>query len=309
MLAWRWDHSTTPPVFRCEQVAAPEPGRGELLVKVFAAGVTPSEAAWYPTTHTAAGAARTYAVPGHELAGVVAAKGAEARGFAEGDEIFGMNDWFADGATAEYCVTRPEWVFRKPRRLSFAEAASAPIGALTAWQGLFERARLQSGETVLVHGASGGVGVFAVQVARWRGARVVATASATNAEFLMTLGAERVIDYRAEKFEVLVQDIDVVFDGVGGATLERSWGVLAPGGRLVTIAAESEGASDERTKRAFFIVEPKQQQLAEIAKLLESRAIRAVVDAEVPFSEADLAYAREIPKRLGRGKLVVKVSG
>ncbi len=180
-----------------------------------------------------------------------------------GDEIYGMNDWFRDGATAEYCVAATAGLAKKPAKLTFAEAAVAPIGALTAWQGLVERAKVKPGERVLVHGAAGAVGVFAVQVSRLKGADVIATATAQNAEFVKALGASEVIDYTAMKFEEKLADVDVVFDGVGGDTLERSWAVLKPGGRMVTIAADVEGTRDARAKGAFFIVEPNAQQLAE----------------------------------------------
>ena len=134
---------------------------------------------------------------------------------------------------------------------------------------MFERAGLAAGQRVLIHGAAGGVGIFAVQLARWRGARVTATASAANLDFVRGLGADEVIDYRAERFEDVVRDVDVVFDTVGGETLERSWGVLKPGGRLVTIAASGERTTDERIRAAFFIVEPSRTQLAEIARLID----------------------------------------
>jgi NADPH:quinone reductase-like Zn-dependent oxidoreductase len=305
--AWRLNDSGAAPRLICEDIPTPHPGPGEVLIRVHAAGVTPTEMLWYPTTNTKSGERRHHAVPGHEFAGTVAAIGLETGGPTLGQEIYGMNDWFADGATAEYCVTRPEWIASKPRRLPFAEAASVPIGALTAWQGLFDRVKLQRGETVLIHGGSGAVGVFAVQLARRHGAHVVTTASARNRGFLLQLGAERVIDYRVERFEEIVRGIDVVFDGVGGTTLQRSWDVLAHSGRLVTIAADSEGTADERTKSAFFIVEPNQQQLSGIGALLDAGEIQPVVEAEVPFAQAGEAYAAGDQPRSGRGKVVVVV--
>ena len=135
---------------------------------------------WYPTSHTKTGEKRTAAVPGHEFSGVIAALGADVEGFEVGREVYGMNDWFADGATAEYCLAQPAAVAPKPPRLTHIEAASVPIAALTAWQGLVERARLQPGESVLIHGGAGAVGLFAVQLARLRGAHVIATASAAR---------------------------------------------------------------------------------------------------------------------------------
>ena len=285
----------------------PTPGAGEILIRVHAAGVTPTELAWYPTTHTKAGGPRTDAVPGHEFSGTIESVGPSTADSSIGQEVYGMNDWFAEGATADFCITRPEWVAPKPARLSHAEAASVPIGALTAWQGLFDRAQLQPGERVLIHGGSGAVGVYAIQLARRHGARVITTASVKNAEFLRGLGAEQVIDYRTEPFDKIVKQVDVVFDAVGGETLERSWNLLGANGRLVTIASNSEGTQDERTKKAFFIVEPKRAQLITIGSLLEAASLIPVVDVVVPFSQAGAAYSGEIQNRPGRGKLVVSI--
>src|SRR5690349_12814629 len=145
------------------EVQKPEPGPGEILIRVHAAGVTPTELLWYPTTHTKSGTARLGAVPGHEFSGIIAAIGNDVRGFEVGDQVYGLNDWFIDGATAEFCITLPQNVARKPTTLSHEAAASVPIGALTAWQGLIERAKLELGERVLIHGGAGAVGLFAVQ--------------------------------------------------------------------------------------------------------------------------------------------------
>jgi NADPH:quinone reductase-like Zn-dependent oxidoreductase len=160
---------------------------------------------------------------------------------------------------------------------------------------LIERARLAPGERVLVHGAAGGVGVFAVQIARWRGARVVGTASAHNLAFVRDLGAEQVIDHRAARFEDVVRDVDVVFDTVGGDTLARSPAVLAPGGRLVTVATSGERASDPRVRDAFFIVEPSRSQLATVAELIDTGALRAVVGGVFALADGRRAYEHEPP--------------
>jgi NADPH:quinone reductase-like Zn-dependent oxidoreductase len=282
----------------------PIPGATEVLVQVYAAGVTPSELLWYPTSHNKDGSERTGAIPGHEFSGVIAALGAAVNGYSIGDEVFGMNDWFADGATAEYCVGDASGISPKPASLTHAEAAAVPIGALTAWQGL-ERARLQAGQRILVHGGAGAVGVFVIQMARLRGAHIITTVSAPNREFVAGLGAERAIDYAAERFEQQVRDLDVVFDCVGGDTLRRSWSVLKPGGRMVTIASNNEAAEDPRVKDAFFIVEPNGQQLAEIGKLVDQGKLRVFVDAEVPLSEAAAAYTRKVESRRGYGKTVI----
>lgn len=304
MRAFRLTASQNPPALQETEAPVPAAGASQVLVKVYAAGVTPTELPWYPTSHNKDGSARTGAIPGHEFSGVVAALGADAQGFAVGDAVFGMNDWFADGATAEYCVADASAIAHKPASLTHAEAAAVPLGALTAWQGL-DRARIREGERILVHGGSGAVGVFVVQMARLRGAHVIATASAQNLTFVLGLGAERAIDYSAEQFEQQVQDLDVVFDCVGGDTLRRSWSVLKPGGRMVTIASDGENANDPRIKDAFFIVEPDSQQLAETRKLLNQVKLRVFVDAEVPLSEAGAAYSRKIESRRGYGKTVI----
>jgi NADPH:quinone reductase-like Zn-dependent oxidoreductase len=290
-----------------ESIPQPIPREGEVLVRVYATGVTHAELGWEPTTRTKAGGVRTGAVPGHEFSGVVAATGGGVTNFAVGQEIYGMNDWYADGATAEFCVTQVSSIVDKPKTLTHVEAASVPIGALTAWQGLFDRAKLKAGERLLVHGGAGAVGIFAVQLARAMGAHVIASASAHNLEFVLGLGADEVIDYRKERFEDRVGKVDVVFDTVGGETLQRSWGVLNKDGRLITIASEVEGTDDPRLKKAFFIVEPNQAQLIEVAKELDARRLRTVVGATVPLEEAQQAYTGELKHKAERGKVVVVV--
>ena len=306
MKAMRLSDTGSAPTLIEEEIPQPRPGRGELLVRVYAAGVTSKELLWYPTTHNTNGEPRRRAVPGHEFSGVVAAAGKDVTGIAIGQEIYGMNDWFADGATAEFCLTQPSSVAPKPVNLTHAEAASVPIAALTAWQGLLDRAKLRAGERVLVHGGAGAVGMFAIQLARLHGAQVTTTASAHNFEFVKQLGAERVIDYYATPFEKTVAAMDVVFDTVGGETLERSWGVLKPGGRMITIAADSEATSDERVKQAFFIVEPNHEQLSRIGNMLDMDELRTVVDAVLPLAQASAAYTGAVKQR--RGKLVIAVA-
>jgi len=220
-----------------------------------------------------------------------------------GDLVYGLNDWYRDGASAEYCVARVADIAGKPSGVDHVHAAATPISALTAWQGLVERAGLAAGQRVLIHGAAGGVGTLAVQLAHWCGGRVAATAAAGNLDFVRSLGADEVIDYRAERFEDVIRDVDVVFDTVGGETLERSWGVLKPGGRLVTVAASGEQTTDERIRAAYFIVEPSRTQLAEIARLIEGGSLRPVVGAVFPLAEARQAY-QDKPVR---GKVVLRV--
>ena len=308
MRAFRLAESGQPAALIQQDVPVPVPGRGDLLVRVYAAGFIAMELCWYPTSHTKTGALRVGAVPGHEFSGVVAAAGAEVGCLEVGQEVFGMNDWYTDGAMADYCVAPFFAVIPKPTSLTHVEAASIPISALTAWQGLFDHGKLQKGERVLIQGGAGAVGVFAVQLARLRGAHVLTTASAQNREFVLSMGADQVIDYSVERFEECAREIDLVFDTVGGETLDRSWSVLKPQGRLITVASTVEASTDPRIKKAFFIVEPNQKELAEITKLLVSGQLRPVVDAVIPLSQLPEAFAGKVP-RDGRGKMVVAVDG
>jgi NADPH:quinone reductase-like Zn-dependent oxidoreductase len=309
MKTLRFNDSAQAPGLIHGTMDTPHPETGELLIRVHAAGVTPTELLWYPTTHSKSGEKRTGAVPGHEFSGVITALGEGVTGVSVGDEIFGMNDWFAEGATADYCLTRPEWVAPKPVNLTHVQAATLPISALTAWQGLFDRAQLRQGERVLIHGGAGAVGLFAIQLARKIGAYVITTASSEHFDFVQRLGAQRVIDYRTESFQKTVKDLDVVFDTVGGSTLTGSWDLLKPGGRVVTIAATSEGTKDERTEKAFLIVEPDRNQLIEIAKLVETGVLQLFVAAVIPFDQASAAYTGTLRPARGRGKLVLEVAG
>jgi NADPH:quinone reductase-like Zn-dependent oxidoreductase len=296
------------PVLIPVELQKPEAGLGEILVHVHAAAVTPTELLWYPTTHTKSGTARTRAVPGHEFSGAITEIGKDVQDFEVGDEVYGMNDWFADGATAEFCITLPQNIARKPATLSHEAAASVPIGALTSWQGLIGRARLERGERVLIHGGAGAVGLYAVQLAHIRGAHVTTTVSTQDIDFVKRLGADEAIDYKTSRFEKEVRDVDVVFDTVGGDTLERSWDVLKPGGRMITIAADSEGTADRRVKNAFFIVEPNQKQLVEIAQQLDAGHLRAFVKTTVPLNEASAAYSGAVTYKSGYGKIVIAVA-
>jgi NADPH:quinone reductase-like Zn-dependent oxidoreductase len=304
MKAIRLHDPSDPTSLVYEDVPEPQAGEGEVLVGVHAAAVTPTERAWVPTSTTRTGAPRPFPIIlGHEFSGEICAVGPGVTDLARGYAIFGMNDWFRDGAQAEYCVARAAEVAAKPRSLDHVQAAATPISALTAWQGLIERARLSGGQQVLIHGAAGGVGVFAVQLARLRGARVVATASAHNRDFVRSLGADEVIDYRTVRFEDAVHDVDVVFDTVGGETLARSWSVLKPGGMLVTVAASSEAALAPSVRQAFFIVEANRTHLAEVARLLDAGTLRSIVGGVFPLADGRDAYERNPV----RGKAVLRV--
>src|SRR5499426_2579972 len=275
-----------PEAFAYEEVSQPRPGDGEVLVRVHAAGVIQTELSWVPTWTTRAGGPRPLPViPGHEFSGEIAALGAGVRDAGVGDLVYGLNDWYRDGASAGYCLARVDDIAHKPAGVDHVHAAVTPISALTAWQGLVERAGLAAGQRVLIHGAAGGVGTFAVQLARWRGARVIGTASAQNLDFVRTLGADEVIDYRTTRFEDIVSDMDAVLDTVGGETLRRSRGVLKAGGTLVTIAAQSEGIEDPAIRDAFFIVEANRAQLMEIAALIDDGQIQVFFQEAFPLAQ------------------------
>ena len=189
-----------------EDAFEPQPQAGEVLIRVHAVAITPTEFAWEPTWRTRSGKARPFPIIlGHEFSGVIAKLGPGVTDFSMGDAVYGMNNWFGDGDQAEYCLARTEEVSAKPKSLSHVEATVVPISGLTAWQGLFERAGLAVGQRILIHGAAGGVGVFAVQLACWRGARVIGTASAGNLDFVRQLGANDVVDYRTQCFEEVVR--------------------------------------------------------------------------------------------------------
>ena len=267
----------------------------------------PTELQWFPTFNLPSGEPRSFPIVlGHELSGKVETLGTGVNNFKVGDEVYELNDWFANGAQAEYCVASATALALVPESLDHVQSAVVPISALTAWQGLFERTHLQEGQRILIHGAAGGVGTFAVQLAHWRGARVVATASTGNLEFVRSLGAEEVIDYRTSRFEDTFQDVDVVFDGVGGETLERSWAVLKPGGQLVTIAAQSEGVSEQRVRDAFMLVRADGSQLAEISKLIDAGKIRVYAEGMFPLARARDAFQRALDGRM-RGKIALNV--
>jgi len=290
------------------EIPRPQPGSGEVLIRVHATAVTPTELQWFPTFSQRDGQPRPFPlVLSHEFSGVIEALGANVSGWAAGAAVYGLNDWFVNGALAEYCVVAASAIASKPVSLDHVHAAAVPISALTAWQGLFGRAKLKRGQRVLIHGAAGGVGIFAVQLAANAGAHVIATASASTLEFVRSLGAAEVLDYKATRFDETVRDVDVVFDSIGGETLARSWKVLRPGGTLVTIAAQSEGISDPRVKDAFMLVEARGAELAEIAKKIDGSELKVLIAGEYPLAEARAAFARAQQGGM-RGKMVVRVN-
>src|SRR6266581_5185408 len=246
-----------------EDAPQPHPGLGEVLVRVYATGIIANELKWDVTYQTKAGSPRALPIPGRDLSGVVEEVGYGVTMLVPGSEVYAMLDYCYDGAEAEYTIALPSELAPKPGTLDHVQAAAVPLSALTAWQGLFEYAKLVAGQTVLIHGAAGGVGVFAVQLARWAGAHVIANASARNRDFLFELGATEVIDYTTTRFEDVVHNVDLVFDTVGGDTLERSWQVVKPGGVLVTIVSPPpsfENAKAHSVRPVWFIVEPNREQ-------------------------------------------------
>ena len=294
-----------------EEASVPPVAPGEVLVRVHASGVTPSELDWPSTWLHHDGTPRIPPIiPGHEVAGVVEAVGPDAAGLDVGVEVYGLIDFRRDGADAEYVAARAAELATKPATLTFTEAAAAPLSALTAWQALFDQGDLQAGQRVLIHGGAGGVGSFAVQLARWRGAHVAATASARDAELVRDLGAAEVIDYRARRFEEAVADMDLVFDTVGGETWERSWDVLRPGGRLVSIAVPRPPEREPRDGRRaiWFVVESNRAQLIEIGKLIDGGHVRPIVSAVLPLAEGRAVYGAGHNGR-GPGKVVLLVAG
>jgi len=227
----------------------------------------------------------------------------------EGAEVYAMLDYGRDGAEADYTIALPGELAPKPRPLDYVQAAAVPLPALTAWQGLFEHVSLVAGQTILIHGGAGGVGVFAVQLARWAGAHVIATASARNREFLRELGADEFIDYTTTRFEDVVHDVDLVFDLVGGDTLQRSWQVIKLGGTLVSVVSPRPSFEEAKARdvhAAWFVVEPNREQLIQIGMLIDAGHIRPIIDTVVPLSEARQAYEQGAKGHM-RGKIVLRV--
>jgi NADPH:quinone reductase-like Zn-dependent oxidoreductase len=293
-----------------EEAPLPTLGSGDVLIRVHASGVSPSELGWDRTWVHQDGAARTPPiVPGHEVSGVVEGVEAGAAGIAVGDNVFGLIDFHRDGADAEFVAVRADEVAPKPATVTHAQTAAVPLSALTAWQALFEQGGLAGGQHVLVLGGAGGVGSFAVQLARWRGARVTATSSARDSDLVRGLGADEVIDYRTQRFEDLVTDLDLVFDTVGGDTWERSWGVLGPRGRLVSIAVPRppDRKTDDGRRAIWFVVKQDRQQLLEIGGLIDAGHLRPIISAELPLARGGEAYG---PKGhgTGPGKVVLLVA-
>src|ERR687891_459105 len=302
-----------------ENVMQPRPKEGELLVKVYATGVTPNEINWIWYNPDIS----LPLILGHELSGIVEEVGSKVTNQRVGEAVYGLTDTLSvtrDGAEADYVIAMDSEIAPKPKSLDHEYAAGVPMAGLTAWQGLFDHAHLSSKDTILIHGAAGGVGSFAVQFARWTGAHVIGTASAHNSRFLKDLGVNDVIDYKTTSFENIVHEVDVVFDTVGGKTLERSWQVLRKGGKLVSVVSQdhlpttfdkaqtyfNEKGNSYSIDAIWFIVHPSRDQLIRIGDLIDSGQIRPVVDTILPLSQANQAYegAKGVHKH---GKIVLRV--
>jgi NADPH:quinone reductase-like Zn-dependent oxidoreductase len=277
----------------------PVPKAGEILVRVKAAGVNPVD-----FKGVLNGIFQMPYIVGTDIAGVVEAVGPEVKDFSVGQEVIGSLEWATQGAFAEYVLTSEQYLAPKPANLSFEEAAAVPLAALTAWQGLFDHLDIRLGQKVVIQAAAGGVGVFAVQLAKWKGAYVVALASPKNAEFVARLGADEVLDYRREDLTEVVRDADAAFDSMG--TSAQLFPMLKKGGRYVTITvkpsaelAESYGVSTQH-----FLFHSDAGQLAQIRALIESGTLRVVLDQTFPLSDVHLALDYQRQGR-SRGKNVL----
>jgi NADPH:quinone reductase-like Zn-dependent oxidoreductase len=297
-----------PEVLVYEDAPKPRPGRNEALVRVHAAGVNPVD--W----KIREGYARDrmhHKLPlilGWDVAGVIDATGSGVKRFKVGDAIFSRPDSSRDGAYAEYIIIKESELAPKPKSLDFIQAAAIPLACTTAWQAIFDTARLSAGQKILIHAAAGGVGSYAVQLAKWRGAHVIGTASAASHDLLRRLGADETIDYQNQRFEDVVHDADVVLDTIGGDTQKRSFHALRRGGILVSIVAppSEQEATEHGVREAYIFMHPDAAELTQIAALVDAGKLKPIVDTVLPLSEAHKAHALS---RSGHthGKIVLKV--
>src|SRR5213592_279197 len=266
-----------PDVLKFEEVPRPEPKEDEALVRVIASGVNPADPLTLSGKYAKEFGTHLPLIPGYDIAGVVEKTGASVTRLKVGDAVYGYPTF--GGGWADYVAVKEWEVARKPKSLNFVEAAAVPMGALTAWQALVDVAKLQPGQTILIHGGSGGVGSFAVQIAKARGARVIATASTANQDLLKELGADVAIDYTKTKFEDVAKDVDAVLDPVGKETLARSYGVVKKGGIVVTIVSRCDEAElkKHQIRGASLSSHPDATELAEITKLIDAGKIRPIV--------------------------------
>jgi NADPH:quinone reductase-like Zn-dependent oxidoreductase len=281
----------------------PHAAENDVVVQVHAAGFTPGELDWPATWTDRAGRDRTPSVPGHELSGVVVELGYGTTGLSVGQRVFGLADWTRDGSLAEYTAVEARNLAPLPADIDHTVAAALPISGLTAWQGLFDHGRLTTGQTVLIHGAAGGVGSIAVQLAREVGARVIGTGRASSRDTALALGVDTFIDLQTEKLED-AGEVDVVLDVIGGDILDRSAALVRVGGTLVTIvmppAVQPKGG-----RAVFFVVEPDRARLADLATRVRDGRLKPVVGAVRPLTEAPAAFA---PGKGTPGKTIIRVT-
>ncbi|UWU94171.1 NADP-dependent oxidoreductase [Bradyrhizobium sp. CB1015] len=308
MMAWRVHEFGPPQVMKFEPVPRPKPGPGEVLVKVEAAGVGPWDG-WIRAGKSALPQPLPLTL-GSDLSGEIVAMGPGVSERRVGDQVYGVTNPQFVGAYAEYALASAGMVSSKPSSLTHVEAASVPVVAVTAWQALFDHAQLKAGQTVIIHGAAGNVGSYAVQLARHAGVQTVATVSTGDISGVRDLGANTVIDYRTQRFEKEVKDADAVIDLVGGETQDRSFHVLRRGGKLISAVSRPDQDLAKRygVEAAFFLVNVTSQYLAEIARLIDDGKLRTNVGAVLPFadaSEAHLMLERVRPQP--KGKIVLDV--
>ncbi len=295
-----------PETLRYEDVEPPTVGPGDVLIRVMAASVNPidwkiREGLLQPVLRH-----RLPLTPGWDVSGVVEVAGESVRNFRRGDAVYAFCDLHRNGCYAQYAAVRESEVARKPGTVSHVEAASLPMTGTTAWNALMQVAVVGAGQRVLVHAGAGGVGSLAIQIARWRGAHVIATASEGNRALVESLGAGEVIDYRSTRFQDVVRGVDVVLDTIGGKTHEESFEVLRPGGIVIsTISQPDEVRAREAGVRGMFVMtQPSATALEKIAELVDSGKLRPVVGAE--FSLAEAARAQELSQSgRARGKIVL----
>ncbi|WP_039804030.1 NADP-dependent oxidoreductase [Nocardia araoensis] len=281
----------------------PHAAENDVIVRVHAAGFTPGELDWPATWSDRAGRDRTPTIPGHELAGVVVELGYGTTGLTVGQRVFGPTDWTRNGSLAEYAAVEARNLAPLAADIDYTVAAALPISGLTAWQGLFDHAHLATGQSVLVHGAAGGVGSIAVQLARAAGAHVIGTGRADDRDVVLGLGAQAFLDLGGDDLQQ-VGEVDVVFDVIGGEILERSIELVRPGGTLVTITMPPP-AQPENGRAIFFVVEPDRARLLDLAQRLRSGRLDPIVGAVRPLSETAAAFARH---RRTPGRTIIQVA-
>jgi NADPH:quinone reductase-like Zn-dependent oxidoreductase len=296
-----------PEVLKFEEVLRPEPKQNQVLVRVIASGVNPADPLTLSGRYAREFGTHLPLIPGYDIAGVVEKIGTRITKLKVGDAVYGYPTF--GGGWAEYVAVTEGEVAIKPHSLSFAEAAAVPMGALTAWQALVDTAQLRAGQIVLIHGGSGGVGSFAVQIAKWKQARVIATASTANQDLLKQLGADEAIDYTKTKFEDVAKNVDVVLDPIGKDTLARSYAVVKKGGIVMSLVARLDKAEIEKRgiKGAGIAVHPDAEDLSEIAQLIDSGKIKPIVTKILPLSEA-IAAQKQASTHHTRGKIVLRIA-